>query len=1634
MRRALMNFGRNRREELGQGPSLNSHERSDRPESSTIGRLLSEPNTETRESLYREEFLLRPKTPQHKSTSAIGLTSTRKSNKKEAAGPDPLGLTLVHDGKDPIADLIFVHGLGGTSMRTWSYDRDVKNFWLPWLAKEAGFSNTRIFTFGYNANFMKGATNLSILDFAKDLLLRAQMYQNEDEENNLPIGTHPIIFVAHSMGGLVVKKAYILGKSDDHFTNMISQTYGIVFLGTPHKGANLAVILNNILRVSLILSPQIYIEELKKGSLSLAEINKQFRQICGDLALVSFYETLKTGAAGTKLMVVEKDSAVLAYPGELSGPLHADHHQLTKYKDERDGNYCYVRNVLRSLIQKIKELESPEIKPVEPEDLSIPLEQVLGIKAISEEPITFREKLHPNSCRWILQKKAFQNWIEDIPGNSKTIYWLSGSPGIGKTTTASYIIDHIKQEGLGSCQYHFFQAKDHDTRTTSYFLRFLALQIAQEHEQFRKALCIAYQKNRMAFESHKYQIVWDRIFENILFRITLDKPLFWVLDGIDEAEYPSVLCDLMTRITSATTIKVLLVSRPTKDLLIALNLNSRLDHEEIQIQDTAGDIEAFVTDAVCKIVPESLNDLRDNLTKSILLRANGSFLWVNLALERVKDSWYTTDDIQTALGDISEGMDAMYTRMMQDVASQNGRNRDMAVEILGWVSCVFRPLDIEELAVALSNNFKFHNAQSLEAAMARICGNFIQVKGERVSLIHETARQFLLEENSMLPISIDSGQVHERIALACIGFLSNTSKWREKFSLVEDSLPSTTKQMRSHPPLDDPFLWYAVTHWAYHVTCAGTGSGKSDPLLPHVLDFFRKYSLLWIHAAALRGNLQILTRSATFLKAWLKRTTFHAAKAPITRSAHDPNLAKELWQWANDLVRVVGRFGPYLIEKPSSIHKYVVSFCPHDSMLYSTFQGSNQSVISVKGLSSGKWDDCLARLTMGGDERASKVIAGDHHFVTLIGSSGTIIIWSAETCEEIRRLYHEEYVTAIKASKSFNLIATGGVKTIRVWEVDSGQEIYRITKPSQGRLMSLAFTFNDAELLVAYDDCTVRCIDLSSSEEKWYFQTEDPSEPEHSCPRLMSFSQDAQRIAVAYPGRPVVIWRITQQLGPKPFRCIRRDDMDKRFGDVWNSAEVVLWRPNSPNILILYHDTVVVDWNLDNQLKTEHFDLKAREMAVSLDGSLLLTGDSNGTLSVWSTINFSLVYQVTYDEFVRDVVFSPDGQRLYDVRGTLCNVWEPEALIRSDGSDEEDTTLYSAPIISSDEYNRPQISAIVSSADDRYFCTGKEDGTVVIFEMDTAKQQRKLYAHSSSASVVEMAWSNSQRYIASVDDSGRLIAKRLEKPTDSQGRWKVFPLLDFRLGIAVTQLLFSRSEEFLLVSSGSWDRIYRTKTKEKLFQVSRRDEIPRRWEQHPTNSYLLVRIEGRSQALYLWSNLDRVSSYSPGLDDQEQNIQEIENLGAEEPLQSSLSRFRSDEILDPLTRVLVLQDRYLILEYSSSREYGPRKGRVVSRKLEMIDLDDGCGLQRISLPLLAQCVHQLVGVTQHEYLVFLDNQHWICTWDLRSGDSAKYTRHFFLPKDWFSCGTLSLVMLNQYGTLLCPKNGEVAVVREGIVI
>lgn len=231
-----------------------------------------------------------------------------------------------------LVDLVFIHGGGGGSRKTWSLSPDNAHYWpQAWLPDDGDFSGSvRIHTFGYKADWDWPAPRnspLNIQDFGQSLL-------GELRNNPAIRRTRTrIILVGHSMGGCVAKKAYILARQDQSARDFAERFHSIVFLATPHRGSDMASLLQTLLSATLSKKP--FVQDLKPNSAALSEINSSFRHYAKDLRLWSFYETvgMRNG------LVVEKDSATMGYDHEEIAALNADHRHVCKFETPSDPNY-----------------------------------------------------------------------------------------------------------------------------------------------------------------------------------------------------------------------------------------------------------------------------------------------------------------------------------------------------------------------------------------------------------------------------------------------------------------------------------------------------------------------------------------------------------------------------------------------------------------------------------------------------------------------------------------------------------------------------------------------------------------------------------------------------------------------------------------------------------------------------------------------------------------------------------------------------------------------------------------------------------------------------------------------------------------------------------------------------------------------------------------------------------------------------------------------------------------------------------------------------------------------------------------------------------------------------------------------
>ncbi|KAI5457511.1 hypothetical protein BGZ63DRAFT_80114 [Mariannaea sp. PMI_226] len=119
----------------------------------------------------------------------------------------------------PTLDIVAVHGLNGGRWSTWSKE-DV--MWLNNLLP-AKLPTARIMTFGYNADLVINFSALGIRDHARKLLSLLR-----DERYDTVTASRPIVFICHSLGGIIVKQALRFATNEAPYRELATAACGLV--------------------------------------------------------------------------------------------------------------------------------------------------------------------------------------------------------------------------------------------------------------------------------------------------------------------------------------------------------------------------------------------------------------------------------------------------------------------------------------------------------------------------------------------------------------------------------------------------------------------------------------------------------------------------------------------------------------------------------------------------------------------------------------------------------------------------------------------------------------------------------------------------------------------------------------------------------------------------------------------------------------------------------------------------------------------------------------------------------------------------------------------------------------------------------------------------------------------------------------------------------------------------------------------------------------------------------------------------------------------------------------------------------------------------------------------------------------
>ncbi|KAK6068745.1 NACHT and WD domain-containing protein [Seiridium cupressi] len=1531
-------------------------------------------------------------------------------NRSEGQREDPLGLLVLHTPeptKRRTVDILFIHGLGGTSLRTWCYSRDLEYLWPQlWLPGEDGLSSARILTYGYNAHFASRTeqASLAIGDFAKDLLFRMKYGEGGPER----LGQVPIVIVAHSMGGLVFKKAFIHGLLNEEFREIISMIKSVLFLATPHRGTDLAETLHKILTRSMFgHSSKDYVLELARRSPTIDELNESFRHHASKLQIFSFYETLATAIGPKSVMILDKNTAVLGYPRETSQPLIANHHDVCKFKSTDDPNYVAVIGALRSVVAPTVPKDESSAGDNFEEDLKL-VKTLLGISAPPEEDLaTGRAVRKPGTCNSFLTSREFGEWRDS---ESNRILWAHAPPGSGKSTLCTLVIENLLESGE-ACAYFFFRYDNRQKRSAGFMLQSLAYQMAALEPEICHALAES-AKSGERFQNADTMSIWRRLFLSLVCRVHIKRTFYWVVDGVDEAESSRQVIDILSSIDDfKITIKILVFSRPHLTVTQAMHKASTKTYVVgVPLADNKEDIRLTVAEEILYLASD--DTFKNETVDKITSRSQGNFLWASMVGKLVA-SCHRQDQVEQVLETTPNGMELLYDRMLNAVSKlQLPEDIKLARILLSWAMYSETPLTVEELSEPYAA--EFGSIMDLKHTVNQICGQFVIINtSNQVTLVHHSAREYL-KKHTRQPFALDPNQSHERLFRRCIISMCD-KELRRKIQILR--IPQ--------------FLRYAATSWAFHLENC---SVQSDRVLNGLLRFFKgPYPLSWIQYMAMSSHLSDLPGVSRKLTEYVReRREVDAEKPPTLHRISDLALIET---WAIDILKIPAKFGRHLSTDSSLIYRCIPPLSPSNSMIFQKFSSSQATRLSVTGISNEEWDDCIARVSSGSGRAICLATSSIHLAVAADMPRGSVTVWDTLLFQEYKTFNINERVSYLVFNEAGSLLACCGVRRTFVWKIKDGSLVLETNHPRQERAVEFKFDRDDSLMMVTdlRRVYSLRVKSDNAGQDQWSRLDEhlmnESNLPEgvwHGSPTSVAFNDDCSQIAVAYRNFPLTVWSVNP-----PCVVARMKKMSGSRNSHTGTNKVV-WHPTGSHVLGIFGD--VFKWSLSEdayEIVDGETGTIPHEIACTPNGLSFITGDVGGSIKIYEIHSMTKIYELKAEDGIDRICLSPDSTHFYDLRGSYCNIWEPDCLMRladasserfndassmtdSFWSDTGDAHSASIPFLVSESRadNKPSIIAIASQRSAvQPLAYSVKDGSIEIYDPEHDRTYSIGKAKSGFA-VEQMEWSDTHDQLAFSDIDGSVTVRSVARNADTQ--------LDLKFGITFEETKTARDR-------GSTRQLFFDSTGKKLFvrgqlrdhvisipdgaiEAERTNAETKKtlWLRHPTQHDRLVCLSTTSAKIFDWNLEEQHEIHFSACSSTCGGNQFAHTLLPSYHKKLLLLRTYIEENNRVLYRFMVLPTSVASSEPSTGE---PQQAIHVPEHL----------LREISYP---------VGIIPDGRLVFLDKGLWVCTAQLN--EQASITKHFFIPHDWVTSSGLQLCQVLPDGTFLCPTKGRVAIIKSSI--
>lgn len=305
--------------------------------------------------------------------------------------------------------IVFVHGILSNSQKCWTHSNGTH--WPAMAAGDPQLSQLSIYDFSYKTGFLSG--DYGVGDAVDSLTENCDLDGVFYAEN--------IIFVCHSLGGIVVRKFLV-----EQEIRLESTSIGLFLIGSPSYGSEKASRIKAAFRSLGNMQAEVLLPIA--NNLWLQDLDKNFKSLCHRMGErlwgKELTEDSRTGVFGK---VVAHNSAALYFSNPFKVP-DADHSSIAK----PSSTDCIQHRLLKSFVSKREVVKASDT----PNNFD-------SLDGRNGDPLfEIYSKVHDP---YYVLRPTDQRFRKVVTGSS---VWLHGPPGSGKTSAVRRYLAHYESSSV----------------------------------------------------------------------------------------------------------------------------------------------------------------------------------------------------------------------------------------------------------------------------------------------------------------------------------------------------------------------------------------------------------------------------------------------------------------------------------------------------------------------------------------------------------------------------------------------------------------------------------------------------------------------------------------------------------------------------------------------------------------------------------------------------------------------------------------------------------------------------------------------------------------------------------------------------------------------------------------------------------------------------------------------------------------------------------------------------------------------------------------------------------------------------------------------------------------------------------